>query len=118
MNEHPAMLARATEHLQAAQRCLGDGLHHPAYELARTAAELYAKALLVRKTGSYPREHNVSGELQHRRLIPPDVSPTELSRFLDDYTRGGYGFSHPVEAREVRKAIALATKLRQAAEEP
>lgn len=116
MKEEQAILERAEEHLKAAQTCLAAGLLNPAYELARTAAELYGKALILKRLGSYPRDHNVSGELRHRRLLPDDVSPTDLSKLLEDYTRGGYGFEEPVEAREARKAIAIATRLREEAE--
>lgn len=117
MSERDAMLSRAEEHLLAAEACLAKSLLNPAYELARTAAELYAKTLLLGRTKDYPREHNVAGELQHQRLVPRAMSPAKLSRFLDDHTRGGYGFDQPVEAREVRAAIDMARQLAAAAKE-
>lgn len=116
MPDRGPMVARADEHLLAAQKCLEDKFCNAAYELARTAAELYGKVLLLDKTGDYPRDHNVAGELRHRRLLPPDVSPVELSRFLADYTRGGYDFEQPVEPREARQAIALARRLKSLVE--
>lgn len=109
MSEWSGMISRAEQRLASARDDLAANRHDVGYESARAAAELAAKALLLAKTGSYPtKDHNVAGHLQQAKLVPPGLSPKALSKFLDDYTRGDYGFDQPVEPRELRAALATA----------
>lgn len=106
------MMERARQRLEPAQDDLSRARYDVGFESARAAAELAGKAMLLAQTGSYPtKDHDVAGHLVQAKLIPADVSPKDLSRFLDDYTRGDYGFDRPVEPRELRKAIALAERM-------
>lgn len=116
MNEWELMIARAEQRLASARDDLSAGRHDVGYESARAAAELASKALLLSKTGSYPtKEHNVAGHLHQEKLLPKEIPAKTLSRFLDAYTRGDYGFGEPVEARELRAAIKNAEILLNAA---
>lgn len=106
------MMERAEQRLASARDDQARGRLDVGYESARAAVELASKALLLAKTGSYPtKDHNVAGHLSQAKLLPPGVSPKDLSRLMDDYTRGDYGFDRPVEARELRAALALAQRM-------
>lgn len=106
------MMERAEQRLASAKDDLAAERLEVGYESARAAAELAGKAMLLAKTGSYPtKDHNVAGHLMQAKLLPQDVSPKDLSRFLDDYTRGDYGFDKPVEARELRNAVQMAQRM-------
>lgn len=106
------MVDRAEQRLQSARDDQAKGRLDVGYESARAAAELASKALLLAKTGAYPtKDHNVAGHLSQAKLIPADVSPKDLSRLMDDYARGDYGFDRHVEARELRAALVLAQRM-------
>lgn len=118
MSTWAKMMDRARQRLASAKDDLASDRFDVGYESARAAAELAGKAMLLAKLGSYPnKDHNVAGPLAQAKLVPADVSPKELSRFLDDYARGDDGFDKPVEARELRAAIQLAERMIRAAEE-
>lgn len=111
MNEAQRLKERAQEYLEAAEDSLKEGRLNVAYDEARTAAELAAKATLAGKTGSFPRDHNPAGKLFQEGLVPEGMNPKELSRLLGDHTRGTYGFQDPVEEEEVEDAVRTARKL-------
>ncbi len=98
----------AAEWLAAAQQERASGRLRVAFEAARHSAELSAKALLVRATGSFPKSHTVAGQLHRAGLVPAGVEPKVLHRLLSDFTLGTYGFERPLEDAEVANAIALA----------
>lgn len=103
------MIARAEQRLASARDDLAAGRNDVGYESARATAELAGKAILLSKTGSYPtKDHNVAGHLHQAKLLPPGIPPKALSKFLDAYARGDYGFDDPVEPRELRAAITMA----------
>lgn len=103
--------ARAHEFLAAAKTNFDAGHLNVAFEEARTAAELAAKLLLFRATGERPRDHNPTGRLQQLRILPPGVSPKDLSGLLGQATRGAYGFNEPVSVQDASHAIRLAAKM-------
>ena len=110
MDEAHGILARAREHLDGAHVARDSALPNVAYELARTAAELAVKALLLRKTGTYPKgEHNPAKELRKARIpLPGNVAEAKLSELLKDYQRGSYGFAEPVLPADLGRALSLA----------
>jgi HEPN domain-containing protein len=110
------LCARGQEFLDAARASRDAGRSAVAYEEARTAAELFAKALLLVRLGSFPHKHPVGGLLQQHGLIPSGVSPRALSRLLSDSTRGAYDVGDRPSDDEVEDAIALASRMRKAAE--
>lgn len=114
MNVLAAMRDRARQNLEAAEDSLAKDRLDVAFEEARTAAELYGKALLLQKTGDYPRDHRVGSALHQAGLIPATLDARKLSRLLASYTRGNYGFQEPVAAEEVIEALAMARTLRDA----
>lgn len=112
MSTWTKLMERARQRLASARDDLTSARYDVGYESARAAAELAGKAMMLAKLGSYPsKDHNVAGPLAQAKLIPADVSPKELSRLLDDYARGDYGFDRPVEARELRAALRLAERM-------
>lgn len=112
MSEWELMISRAEQRLASAKDDLAAKRYDVGYESARAATELAAKALLLAKSGSYPtKDHNVAGHLQQAKALPVDVSPKALSRFLDSYTRGDYGFAQPAAPRELRAALAMAESM-------
>lgn len=110
---------RAEQRLASSRDDLDAGRHDVGYESARAAAELAGKALLLSKTGTYPttKDHNVTGPLHQKRLIPTGISAKELSALLGDYARGDYGFKSPVEPREHRAALEIAEAMLAAADQ-
>ncbi len=60
---------RAEEFLEAARLLANVELWNAAFDDARHAAELASKALLLMHHGSYPRKHQVAGELNDAGLI-------------------------------------------------
>lgn len=102
---------RAREFLEAARTSLAAERFNVAFDEARDAAELAAKALLCRRDGTYPAAHNVAGPLQTARLIPRGLSPKALSRLLSAASRGRYGISEPVTRVEAKDAVAAAEAL-------
>lgn len=111
------MLKRARQFLDAAQAEGAAGWREVAFALARTAVELAGKALLLVKTGTYPpKEHAIGGMLARAGLVPRGMDKGELAQFLAQYSRGEYGVFESVSAREVTRALGLATTLVNAAE--
>lgn len=110
MSPWSAMVARADQRIASAHDDLKAGRYDTGYESARAAAELGAKAILLSRTGAYPtKDHNVAGHLVQAKVTIPSVSAKELSHLLSDYTRGDYGFEEPVEPRELKKALGIAS---------
>lgn len=105
-------LVAAAEMWLAAGRSEFESKRYPvAYETLRTAAELAAKAILLRATGSFPQSHAVAGPLVQNKLHPEDVSAKELHKFLTSFTLGAYGFDKPIHSSEVRAALRIAERM-------
>ncbi len=103
------LLDRAEGYLRTARAALENGDLSPAYENARTAAELAAKAMLARHgVTATGKEHNVAPQLVQAGLWPAGEPGKRLSRFLGDYTRGVYGFSEPVKPQDAERGLRLA----------
>jgi hypothetical protein len=109
------LLQRAEGYLRTAQSAAENGDVMPAYENARTAAELAAKSMLQRKGLPFGKEHNVASDLVQAGLWPSGQPGKRLSKFLQDYTRGIYGFDEPVRAADLGRALRLAGDLLAAA---
>jgi HEPN domain-containing protein len=116
MTRSAALLARGVEYLAAAKDSRVARRWSIAYEEARTACELFAKAILLTKTGAYPRDHNVAPALFQAGLMPGGLDARELSRFLNDHTRGTYGFGDEPSEAEAERAAAVAQVVREHAE--
>jgi HEPN domain-containing protein len=106
------LLDRAEGYLRTARAALDNGDLPQAYENARTAAELAAKAMLARNgitaTG---KDHNVAPALVQAGCWPGGGPGKRLSRFLGDFTRGVYGFSEPIAVRDAERALRLAEQV-------
>lgn len=101
--------------LRTAEGALAAGDYGPAYENARTAAELAAKHLLS-KQGIPPKAHNVAEALTQAGHWPAGEPFKRLSKFLGDHTRGIYGFHKPVTGKEAERGVQLAKQVLQQAE--
>lgn len=99
---------RAEEFLEAARLLANVELWNAAFDDARHAAELASKALLLMHHGSYPRKHQVAGELNDAGLIPPSVTAKQVSRVLGAWTLGRYGFADRVEKIQLDEGIQVA----------
>ncbi|MBI4393269.1 MAG: HEPN domain-containing protein [Euryarchaeota archaeon] len=110
MNEEELMKG-AEEWLAAAKENLAAGRFHTAFESARQAAELAAKALLSRKSGKYPSDHMVAGPLFQAGLLPEGVDGKRLHKLLSRFTLGTYGFDETVHRSEVQDAVRLAERM-------
>ncbi|HUR68117.1 MAG TPA: HEPN domain-containing protein [Candidatus Thermoplasmatota archaeon] len=106
--EHDLLVSGSEEWLAAARDELAAGRNRVAFESARHAAELACKALLLRATGSYPKTHDVSGQLAQTGALPSGITGRRLSRFLADFTAGTYGFSRELTGAHVEDAIQMA----------
>lgn len=102
---------RAEEYLEAARSSAEANRHSVAFDEARTACELFCKALLLAKTGTYPRDHNVAGPLYHAGLVPPGLDPRTLSNLLKSHTKGTYGFDDAPTGEDVAWALDIAERL-------
>lgn len=109
--EEGDLIEGAEEWLGVARKSREEGWNHAAFESARKAAELAAKALLGRKTGGYPKDHDVSGILYRERLIPADVAARELSRLLAAVSVGTYAFDQAVHRKDVAWALRIAERM-------
>jgi len=109
------LLQRAEGYLRTAQSAADNGDTMPAYENARTAAELAAKFMLEKKGIPFSKEHNVAPDLVKAGLWPGGEVGKRLSKFLQDYTRGVYGFDEPVRTADLSRALRLAGDLLAAA---
>lgn len=104
--------ASAREWLAAAEDEREANRYNVAFEAARHAAELAAKAILYESTGSYPdRKHDVSGPLAQNNLVPQGVRASDLSKLLSEFTLGTYGFGRTVHKKDVNQAIRLARRM-------
>jgi len=93
-------LFQAQAFLRTARAAQENGDHGPAYECARTAAELAAKAMLS-QTGIPPKRHNVANLLVGAGRWPAKEFK-RLSQFMGDDTRGIYGFHERSAAKRPR----------------
>lgn len=93
----------------------GGRSNHVAFEAARHAAELAAKAILVRAGKEYPEQHAVAGKLAQHSLIPQGVEARKLQKLLSRFTLGTYGFEQPVHDADVSDALRMAERLVAAA---
>lgn len=122
MDEAEAMLEHARNYLANARDTLehGPSRYAIAYDEARHAIELAGKVLLLRRTGDYPKRgktgHGIGGRLGFLGLIPTAVDRHELSRVLDQHTRGSYGFLEEFTRMEVEEVVAMAGRMVAAAE--
>lgn len=82
-----------------------------AFEACRTAAELAAKALLLRAQKPFPQSHMVAGELQQAGLMPAGVDGKRLHGLLSKFTLGTYGFDQPVHRAEAQEALRIARRM-------
>lgn len=98
---------RAEEFLEAARLLANVELWNAAFDDARQAAELASKGLLLMHHGSYPRKHQVAGELNDAGLIPPSVTAKQVSRVLGAWTLGRYGFADRIERHNSMKGFRL-----------
>lgn len=105
-------LVEAAEMWLEAGRSEFESKRYPvAFEALRTAAELAAKAILLRATGSFPQSHAVAGPLVQNKLHPEGVNARELHKLLSSFTLGAYGFDKPIHAREVQAALRIAGRM-------
>lgn len=122
MTEVEAMLGHARNYLANARDTVehGPSRYAIAYDEARHAIELAGKVLLLRRTGDYPKRgktgHGIGGRLGFHGLIPASVDRHDLSRVLDQHTRGSYGFQEEFTRSEVEEVIAIAEWMVAAAE--
>lgn len=91
----------AREWLDASYAEARAGRRRVAFEAARHAAELAAKARILESGREYRREHNVAPELARRGLVPRAVDAATLSRLLSAATLGTYGFEEPLREGDV-----------------
>ena len=108
-------IEQARVFLRTADAALAAGDYGPAYENARTAAELAAKHLLS-KQGIPPKAHNVTEALTRAGHWPTGEPFKRLSKFLGDHTRGIYGIHEPVTGKEARRGVQLAKQVPEKAE--
>lgn len=107
-----ADLPDASAFLRTPKAALENGDLGPAYECARTAAELAAKTILRRaQVAAVARVHNVAPLLVEAGLWPGGETGRRLSKFLADSTRGVYGIGEPLTRNEVERGIRLAQQL-------
>lgn len=101
----------AEEWLGAGQSQMEEGRSHVAFEALRNAAELAAKALILRKTGDFPQDHAVAGILAKQGLMPSKVDGRDLHRLLAKFSLGPYGFDATIHEKDVREALRLAERM-------
>lgn len=109
MDEAEQLHQRAEEYLEAAEDAFAHDppLLSPAFDHAHLAAELAGKSLLLRQTGSYPREHQIAGAIGHAGLIPHALEAKTLGPFFNEYNRARYDLA-AVSEDEVRDARHIA----------
>lgn len=101
----------AREWLDASYAETRAGRHRVAFEAARHAAELGAKARLIEAGRPPRREHNVAPDLVRADLVPRSVDPAKLSRLLSAATLGTYGFDDPLREGDLEELQAYAEAL-------
>lgn len=115
VSDTQGLLEGAKEWLEGARMNHKAGRKHAAFECYRQAAELAGKILLARSTGTYPREHDISGALAHAKLMPEGVKAGQLKDFLLEFTRGTYAFDRPIHEAELQNAKRIAERMMAAA---
>lgn len=110
-SQYDTMRERAEEWLEVAQGAIEEDFVHAAYECARTAAELAAKAMLLRIAGTYPKRHDVSDDLRQHALLPDNIKARDLRALLQSFTLAVYLFNDPVTKRQARDAVRIARRL-------
>lgn len=103
-------LEQAQGYLRTAQAALDAGDLGPAFENARTAAELAGKHILS-AFGRPPKQHNITEDLVKSGAWPAGEPARRLSKFLGAHTRGIYGFDEPVKRAEAERGYRLAEQL-------
>ena len=103
----------AQEWLDASFSEARQGRDRVAFEAARHAAELAAKARLAEHGVPYRKEHNVAPALASRGLLPRGVDGAELSRILSAVTLGTYGYDQPLRDGDLEQAQEFAARLLQ-----
>ena len=101
----------AEEWLDAGRSQYDEGRYHVAFEALRNAAELAAKALLLRATGAFVQDHSVAGPLAKAGAIPPKVDGRDLHKLLSRFTLGPYGFDVTIHEKDVASALRLADRM-------
>lgn len=109
-----ALAKGASDWYQAALLAWDHHLYHPAFESARHAAELAAKAILMQSLGSFPERHDVSSDLERAGLMPTGVNYRDLRNLLNRFTLGTYGFEQVVHRRDAQHALRIAKRMVQA----
>ncbi len=107
----------ASEYLESAMTNAEEATFRPnvAYDEARHTAELAGKVLLQHKHQQYPRKHSIAGHLAQHGLIPINVDPRALHRFLEHHTRAAYGYLDPVDQDDLNEALQIAHAMLEAA---
>lgn len=103
--------ALAEEWLDAGRSQLADGRYHVAFEALRNAAELAAKALILKHSGQFPQEHAVGGLLAKLGKMPARVKGSDLHRLLVKFTVGPYGFDVTIRESDVTDALRIAERM-------
>lgn len=101
----------ARDWLATAREQSAAGRRHVAFEAARLASELAAKAILLEALGTFPKEHQVTGTLFAHGLVPESVEARDLARLLAEFTLGRYGFDRPTLGADVARAIGIAERM-------
>lgn len=101
----------AREWLDASYAEARSGRRRVAFEAARHAAELSAKARLIESGRAPRREHNVAPDLVHAKLVPRSVDAARLSRLLSAATLGTYGFEDPLRDGDLEELQRYAEAL-------
>lgn len=102
-------LSQAEAYLRTALAALENKDFGPAYENARTSAELSAKHMLA-QSGKPPKKHNVADLLVEAGRWP-EKEFKRLSQFMGDDTRGIYGFHDAVTGKEALRGVTLAKEV-------
>ena len=113
MSDAQTLRLGAQEWLDASYSEARQGRARVAFEAARHAAELAAKARLVERGVRYRNEHNVAPALAHHGLLPRGVDGAALSRILSAVTLGTYGYDRPMREGDLEQAQDFAARLLQ-----
>ena len=111
MSDAQTLRLGAQEWLEASLSESRQGRERVAFEAARHAAELAAKARLADRGHAYRREHNVAPALAKNGLVPRGVDAAELSRLLSAVTLGTYNYDQPLRDGDVERLQEYAMRL-------
>lgn len=114
MTEFNRLCEGAEEWFESAKAAQTAGHLYVAFESFRHATELACKAILLRATGSFPRDHAVAGPLVKHNLLPPGQASRSLQKFLSEFTLGTYGFERQIHDSDVQNAKRIAVRMMQA----